>query len=424
MQAIGIDIGTTSICAVVIDCKSGDVIKSVNQNSEAFIITPNDWEKIQNPEKIINTALKIADELINDKTRVIGITGQMHGIVYYDEEGTACSPLFTWQDGRGNLMYDDNNTYAGHLKLSSGYGTVTDFYNRRNNLRPPQAKGYCTIHDYFAMVLTGNKTPIIHTSDAASFGGFDLDKKCFEFDFDGRITSDFEVVGEYKGVPVSVAVGDNQASVFGTLDSSDSILLNVGTGSQISVISSQRLSSKNIEVRPYNKEEWLIVGSALCGGRAYSMLEKFYSDIVYYATGQRMNMYDVMGKMKPEADLLPKADTRFDGTRYNPKITGRIYDITVDNFTPAGIRYAFMYGIINELYNLFIEIGVTGSILVGSGNGIRKNRDLVRIAEDMFAMQLKIPKHTEEAAYGACLIGLAAIGYDEVHNIKKLIKYV
>ena len=32
----------------------------------------------------------------------IGVTGQMHGILYLDGEGNAVSPLYTWQDARGD----------------------------------------------------------------------------------------------------------------------------------------------------------------------------------------------------------------------------------------------------------------------------------------------------------------------------------
>ena len=134
MQAIGIDIGTTSICGIVMDAETGNVIKSVTKNSNAFINGCADWEKIQSVQKIISTAMGMIDEFINDETAVIGVTGQMHGIVYTDKNGDAISPLYTWQDGRGNLEYN-GTTYAKHLKSCTGYGNVTDFYNRVNGIR-------------------------------------------------------------------------------------------------------------------------------------------------------------------------------------------------------------------------------------------------------------------------------------------------
>ena len=127
MQAIGIDIGTTSICGVVIDIETGELIMSKTKDSNAFIKGVADWEKIQSTEKIITLATEILDSLITSNTSVIGVTGQMHGIVYYDKFGKNVSPLYTWQDGRGNQPYKDT-TYADFLGGSTGYGNVTDFY--------------------------------------------------------------------------------------------------------------------------------------------------------------------------------------------------------------------------------------------------------------------------------------------------------
>ena len=184
MHAIGIDIGTTSVCGVVIDTVTGDVVESVTQNSDAFIKTDNDYEKIQSVDKIITLAFEILNSLITDKTAVIGVTGQMHGIVYTDSCGNAVSPLYTWQDGRGNLRYKDGETYAEYLCSSTGYGNVTDFYNRQNGLVPESATNYCTIHDYFVMRLCGLKKAVMHTSNAASFGSFDIESKTFCYDCD------------------------------------------------------------------------------------------------------------------------------------------------------------------------------------------------------------------------------------------------
>lgn len=424
MKAIGIDIGTTSICGILLDCTSGQILESVTQNSNAFLSTPWEWEKIQDTQKIIQIAKGICDSLLCEDVAVIGITGQMHGIVYFDKEGCAVSPLYTWQDGRGNQPYKDGKTYGEFLNLPSGYGYVTDFYNTQNGIRPENAVGYCTIHDYFAMVISNRKTPLLHTSDAASFGDFDLRTNQFNHPFFGDITPDFALVGSYQGIPVSVAIGDNQASVFGALRDDDSILLNIGTGSQISVISPTILEGENIEVRPYMEGNYLIVGAALCGGRSYSLLEKFFSAVVFAATGQKLNMYDVMDKMTLGETSHILADTRFSGTRKNHALTGSLTGITTENFTPGEVRHAFLQGIIGELFSMYREMGVSKSSLVGSGNGIRKNKALIHEAEQAFDATMQIPIHMEEAAFGAALFGMAATGkFGSVQKIKQIICY-
>lgn len=144
MKAIGIDIGTTSVCGVVIDVEKSCVIKSCTKNSHAFLQGCAEWERIQSVEKIISLATEIIDGFIDNETVVIGVTGQMHGIVYTDPFGKAVSPLYSWQDERGNLPYKDA-TYAKYLNSFSGYGNVTDFFNRENGIKPKNAVSYCTI---------------------------------------------------------------------------------------------------------------------------------------------------------------------------------------------------------------------------------------------------------------------------------------
>ncbi|MBQ8878176.1 MAG: hypothetical protein IJ029_05560, partial [Lachnospiraceae bacterium] len=222
MHAIGIDIGTTSICGVLLDARTGKLIKRQTIMSNAFIPTENSWEKIQDTEKLISISKEILDGLLDEETVVIGLTGQMHGIVYTDESGKALSPLYTCQDEIGNLP-DRDTTYAKYMESLAGYGNVTDFYNRENGLRPKEAVSYCTIQDYLGMVLCGRKRPVLHSSNAASFDCFDAEK----------ITDEYRLLGEYKKVPVAVAIGDNQASVFSTLTDESGILINIGTGSQI-----------------------------------------------------------------------------------------------------------------------------------------------------------------------------------------------
>jgi len=423
MKAIGIDIGTTSICGVIIDTDGGKVVKSITKNSEAFITDCKPFERIQSVEKIMSIADDILGELIEEDISVIGVTGQMHGIVYIDKDGNACSPLYTWQDGRGDLPYK-GTTYAKYLGGSTGFGCVTDLYNRENGVRPGNAVSFCTIHDYFVMKLCGLTRPLVHASDAASFGCFDIEKMCFTGDLDLDVTTDFVIAGTYRDIPVSVAIGDNQASVFSCIKEGD-ILLNFGTGSQISAICDKVIKGDNIETRPYLGEKYLCVGAALCGGRAYSMLKDFYREVLgYVGDYDEKQVYAIMDKMLEKTSLKPMtADTRFAGTRADSSITGSISGITTENFTASDLTYAVLCGMVNELYDMFDGKGINYINLIGSGNGIRKNPALVKIAQEKFGMQLKIPSHLEEAAFGAAMFALVASGTHSVDDASQLIKY-
>ena len=418
MKAVGIDIGTTSICGIVCDGTSGKILKVINRSSDAFIRGCADWEKIQSVDKIISCATDILDSLIDENVAVIGVTGQMHGIVYTDANGNALSPLYTWQDGRGNLPYGET-TYASFLKSYTGYGNVTDFYNTVNNIRPTNAEFFCTIHDYLVMKLCGLKKPIIHATDLASFG---------EENKSGADTEDgYAIAGYYKNIPVTVAIGDNQASVFSTLANENDLLINVGTGSQVSVISSNKVSKDDIEARPYFEGKYLLVGAALCGGRAYSLLKAFYSDILGYVTSpDDATVYGIMDRMLERyVEPALTVNTRFAGTRKDPQSSGSISGITTENFNPSALTYGVLCGMADELFTMYKQMDENKIGIVGSGNGVRKNPAFIKIVEKKFGRTLKVPLHTEEAAFGAALYGLVCCGiYKNAREVQKLISYI
>ena len=426
MKVIGIDIGTTSICGVVLDADNGAVLTSQTEMSDAFINTENTWEKIQDPAKIITIAKNILDgflEEYKDEVLAIGITGQMHGIVYVDENGDAVSPLYTWQDARGNLPYM-GTTYAKFLGSFSGYGNVTDFYNKENGLVPEAACTYCTIHDYFGMKICGNRSPVLHASDAASLGLYNASNKSFDYDYNVKVTDGFDIIGTYHGISVSVAIGDNQASVFATLSNENDLLINVGTGSQISIVSDRSIIAENIESRPYVGGKYLIVGSALCGGRAYSILKDFYKKLFESAGIKDIDVYRLMDKMTEGADGTTLiVDTRFDGTRSNANIRGSIENISIDNFKPKDLTVGVIQGMVDELYDMYAAMGQKRIGIVGSGNGIRKNKALIYAAEKTFGGCLKVPAYKEEAACGAALFALVACDGRDVADVQKLIRY-
>lgn len=422
MYAIGIDIGTTSICGVKVSLDKKNTVKSITRNSNAYIKGTADFEKIQSVDRILDVALGILHELIDGDVKVIGVTGQMHGILYTNKNGDAVSPLYTWEDGRGNLPYKDT-TYAEYLKTPSGYGNVTDFYNRKNGLVPSDAVGYCTIHDYLVMKLCSLKKAQIHVTDAASFGLFDILKNSFDYENGIDVITDYKIAGEYKGIPVAVAIGDNQASVLSSLDNEEKILINVGTGSQVTAITDKIIDAENIEMRPFFEGKYIAVGAALCGGRAYSLLKDFFkSALSPLKPVTDDEVYKIMQGYLDESEEELEVDTRFAGTRRDNTVKGSIVGISTENLTPSAMTRGVLSGMINELYEMIAPTGVKIQGIVGSGNGIRKNRALIEIAEKKFSLKMQVPCHTEEAAMGATMFALIAVGYYK--NIKEAVKQI
>lgn len=495
MKAIGLDIGTTTVCGVLVDAKTGELLDAKTLTNDSVIESVHTYERTQDADKILVKCKNILEEYLSEQEDIvsIGVTGQMHGIVYVDENGVAVSPLYTWQDGRGDLVCADiqkkqpvvdsegmgntdteskvaNNaetgesgnvcmTYAAELSkitgyhMASGFGLTTNYYNTKHGLVPEEAKSFCTIPDYVAMSLAGEKRPKMHQTMAASLGLYNMEAG----DFDrtsvekagmnpellpevattsticGAYTADMEKYPAYTGktIPVAVAFGDNQASFLGSVNQDCKVLLNVGTGGQVSVYSEELIKADGIECRPYLKGSYLMAGSSLCGGYSYNLVKRFFEEIYALAgVGCPKDIYSIMNRIAGEAAEKEKTltvDTRFNGSRENPALTGSITGLTVDTFHPGDLAYGVLRGLCEELYqfyNVLPENLKDGSHFVGSGNGIRKNPLLQKIASNRFRMKLRIPKYAEEAAYGAVLFSLLASGEREtLEDVQRLIRY-
>ena len=97
MKTLGIDIGTTTISAAVLE--DGQFLATETRANGAFIPSALTCAREQDVEKITQTALAIVQMLFERYPDIhsIGVTGQMHGILYVDADGNAVSPLYTWQ---------------------------------------------------------------------------------------------------------------------------------------------------------------------------------------------------------------------------------------------------------------------------------------------------------------------------------------
>ena len=423
---LGIDIGTTTIGITVTDGDSGEQLIWNTQPNFCDVCCGDDFAKVQNPDAIVKKVLSAAKDM-TDKykdIKAIGLSGQMHGILYVDKHGNAVSDLYTWQDERGNLDFSDGVSFANHLSkitgyfVGSGYGLVSHFYNQNHDLVPQNAVSFCSIADYAVMKLCSLASPLVHTSMAQSFGLFDNENLCFDTsacqkigidtDFLPRVTAENETVGFYKNIPVCVAIGDNQASFLGAVSDIDSdILLNYGTGSQISFVSNYRDDLENAELRPFIDGKYLVCGAALCGGRAYAVTERFFRDYLSAAGVEADVQYDVMNGMalkelESGGVNLPEISTAFCGTRQNPLHTGSVINLCESNFTPSKIITGVLFGMANELYEMYIDAGSPKfSVLYASGNGVRKNPALQKVLYEVFGKEPVLPAINEEAAYGA-----------------------
>lgn len=421
---IGIDVGTTTITILVEE--NNEIIDKITFDNK-FLETKNNYEKIQNPDVIYSKVKEKLNKLIkkHHDIKAIGITGQMHGIVYVDEDINAISPLYTWQDKRSELLINEENVVNiincySKEKIKPGYGFTTYLWNQKNNFLTNKKYKILTIHAYIANKLSNNRDLMLHSSDAHSFGLFDLVKVNFDFESISKLGIDISVLpkvvygkyklGEYQRISVYAAIGDNQASYLGTVLNSKKLLLNVGTGSQTSFYTNTISNiNEKIEIRPFiNKDEYLLVGASPNGGKSYELLAKFFQSYslenisVVYEKMNNVNKKVFIKVLDSDLEFIPS----FYGTRLYSNQKAEIRGITFDNFDFDHFVASLVKGIAKELYDLTIKMVDIEKIdtIYASGNGYRKNILLQKALKHMFKKEILLSHHEEEAGYGAIIL--------------------
>lgn len=455
---IGIDIGTTKLCAIALDASTGVFLSVEDAPNDSRMVGDSDAAE-QDASKILSTCYSLLKRLISraevgaSEIVGIGVTGQMHGVVIADQLGKPLTPLITWQDGRGARDYGPSGrTYAEELahRLGSeavessgcspatGYGGVTLLRMHEEGTLPGGTA--LTIHDLLVRSLTGSA--VTDPTDAASWGIFDVrhgaqwlpdahDALKLPLGMlptvvpTGSIAGHLlpgiaECLGLPSGIPVAAALGDNQASFLGSVPSmSESCLFNIGTGGQMSVPIERFVRVTELDTRPLVAGQWLLVGASLCGGRAYEILEQFFAGIGKDLFGVEPSdrLYDRMNELAAQSDDDCgglSAVTWFEGMRSAPLMRGAIGGIGSSNLRAGNLSRAVTAGMVEELADFLEKAKKSGSkprLLAGSGNSVRRN-PLVRMEiENQVGMPLTMPPHPEEAAVGAALTAGVAIGF-------------
>ena len=462
---VGLDIGTTTVGAVIFDTATGRLAASCTLPHTARTggVPADDPLAAELDLRALRSAtLECLARAISRVGRTaqsvcgIGVTGQMHGVALLDAHGDPVAPVITWQDrrveeaipGEGCTWLDAFIERAGGpgafdcagCMPAAGYLGPTLYRLVRLGQLPAETAAACFIPDATVTFLTG-ATPCTDPTDAASSGVFDVRTRQWHWPIIDRLGLPANLLPEVRpsgahagellpdaaeqtglpaGTPVFGAVGDNQASFLGSVRGpGESLLLNVGTGSQISAVTDSFAQVPGLEVRPFVDERCLVVGGGLFGGRSYASLRDFFRSVGASFFGAKTDdeLYDEMTRLA--AEVPPgcegvRCSPLFTGTRDDPSLRGAFTGLAPHTFTPGHVTRALLEGIAEAFYAFYERmrpvVGERG-VLVGSGNAVRKNRLLAEILSRRFGAELHIPALREEAAVGAAL--MAAVGAGE-----------
>jgi len=460
---LGMDIGTTTIVAVVYDTVTGEALAVRSIANDTQTTSPADrkrgwseWDARRTISLAVECMAAAVAEAADQNIAAIGVTGQMHGTVLLSDAGEPITPFINWQDqraeerpGDGPKTYIELMVEAGGshgfertgCEPATGYMASTLFWMARQGderLKTPGAIA-CFIPDYLVSHLTGAR-PVTDPTNAGSAGVLDVAARDWERELisllglepnlfppvresgsvAGRLRAEIaEEIGLKAGIPVCVACGDNQASFLGSVPNpDDTLLVNIGTGAQVSLHTPEYVRVPGLDTRCHVDGGCLLVGANLCGGGSYALLRDFFravgSDL--FGNDSDEDLYERMTALASEAprgaDGL-RCVPLFAGTRREPDARAMFTGLSASNFKPGHMARALLEGVIEQMrfdYARMLEYDVKPrSRLVGSGNGIRRNALLCKILSHAFEMPLDLAPHTEEAAVGAALLAARSV---------------
>lgn len=440
---LGLDIGTTKVAAVLADPTARIVLESQSLDHKADVENLSvSGSSEQSVDKIFSAIGKVVAGLNADAkghVGAIGITGQMHGVVLFNHEGGSRSHLFTWQDNRclNEGFLAQLHDLTDDQTLRSGFGVSTLAWLSKYQPELIQRFDHAsTVHGYLAHQLC-EAVGGIDPSDAASFGLFDMYQKAWRVNQIracgvetsklpdiGQSASAFgtikkrwaELLGVRAGIPVALPIGDNQASLFGSLTKpATQIALTVGTGGQVSVVLNDShpkapAANARYEIRPYIDNQFIAVGASLGGGRSLAALANALRDFLHSMSVEPLpDLERIYSALQVSAGARYgtelKATTSFSGERYDQSLRGSLTGISFENFTMGDIFAGLSRGVVESLWGLLPESFYIGkNEVVGSGNAVRRSSMMQRYIEEVFGTGLVVTPGGETTCSGAAFL--------------------
>ncbi len=476
---ISIDLGTSKLCAVAVDTATLRPVEVVSCPNDADVPDLPNGHHEQNPRRIWQSVTGLLRRLtvtLPNRTRIhaLSISGQMHGVMPADASMEPVGNLITWRDSRWpsslNLSspdaYPELSTGLAETAaqrtgcgLHPGYGGATLAWLAERDGIPAGAFAL-SLAGYIAARLSG--VLACDTNHAASWGILDIKTNRWNEELVSRLKIPERVLppvvpsaaplgtitveaAEETGIPegtlVCAPVGDNQAAVIGAAGfDSDSIVVNLGTGGQVSIPPAEWSSSGqgpadsadgSFETRPMPGGGFIRVGASLCGGWSYAYLKEFCRDLIREIAGTELDdeaLYAGLNRLAAETFMRdgsphesPQVDTRFAGIRGDETIRGKITGIDTSNFTIANLAHGFLRGMVTELHEMAAPFIAGKTRVVASGNAVRRNPLMPKIISDVFGLPCLVPKGIEEAAIGAAVAAALEMGLHSREEINTLI---
>jgi xylulokinase len=440
---IGVDSGTQSTKALVVDANSGKVLGSASQGYGLLDGLPP-GAKEQNPEtwrdatlKAIRKALKEAGKAgaRPEEVKAIGVSGQQHGFVPLDAAGEVIRPAKLWCDTTTSAECDEIMERVGGFKATvreignavlPGFTAPKILWLKKNE--PKNFARLATVllpHDYLNFWLTGEK--VMEFGDASGTALLDVRKRrwsravleAIDPDLESKLpplissdkpagtlqASTAKALGLKTDVIVSAGGGDNMMGAIGTGNTSPGVVTaSFGTSGTIYACAGKPVVDPKGEIAAFcdSTNHWLPL---LCTMNVTVATEMVRNDFKL----EHREFEKLAAKAPPGCEglfLLPYLEG--ERTPNVPAGTGIYFGVNTRTFRAEHFARATMEGVtlgMNYGLRRLRDLGVEPSQIRATGGGAQ-SRLWRQIMADVFNAEVVTLKVSEGAAYGAALQAL------------------
>jgi glycerol kinase len=459
---LALDQGTTSSRAILFS-RAGEIVSTAAKDFEQIFPVPG-WVE-QNPMDILESQIysfKMAVESKNiapEDIAAIGITNQRETVIVWEKSsGKPICNAIVWQCRRTADICENLKARGLEDYIRKITGLPIDAYFSGTKIKwildnVPSARKKAeagellagTVDSWLIWNLTGGKCHITDVSNASRTMLFDINKleyskKLCEIleipmsmlpkvvstsDIYGEI--DCDALGEYKGIPICSAVGDQQASLFGQCCFEAGDTKNTyGTGC---------FTLMNIGEKP-------ILSESLITTIGWKIGEK----TIYAAEGSVFNAGSSIKWLRDELGIINKP-SECDSLAESLPDNGGVYFVSA--FTGLGAPYWDMYarGTLTGLTRGTGRAHICRAVLEGIAyqvtdlvramerefncpitvikvdGGASVSRFLMQFQSNLLSLEVKRPPVTEATAFGAALLAGLAVGFwDNIEAISKMVE--
>jgi xylulokinase len=439
---LGLDSGTQSTKAVVLDFESGEIIATASEKYELIDGLPSghleqhpaDW--LRAVDVTIESCLAQLGDRRND-IRGIGVSGQQHGLVALDKNDDVVRPAKLWCD---------TSTAAECELLANAFGGAAGLIAEAGNAIPPgftapkilwlkrhepenfaRTTSVLLPHDYINFHLTGVKR--MEYGDASGTGLLDVRRRQWSSKIvdaiDPRVGGMLPPLGsslEKHGVlrselrerwrltadvVVSAGGGDNMIGAIGTGNVRAGVVTaSLGTSGTLYATADQPVIDEAGEVAAFcsSTDQWLPL---VCTMNVTVLTEQVRQ---LFAWDHQELDAQVATAPVGAGGLLFLPYLNGERTPNLPNGRGVIHGLRTDNLTPANLARAAMEGVtVGLAYGLkrFSDLGVVPAEIRLTGGG--SNSAVWRqICADVFGVPVVCLATAEGAGLGAAIQAAAA----------------